>query len=137
MMKPEMYVEMNLIFDNNYDVYELSNLIGIQPTNVQRKKDTRINPITKENNPGFWSLKTKTFCEYDVTIATDNLLNQIKEKIQLIKMLCEKNQGEVVFDVVVSFYTNEVPAIYFERDFIELVHYLNAEIQLDLYTCDK
>ena len=136
-VKPKMYVEMNLIFDNNYNVYEISNVIGIQPTTVKRKNDTRVNPLTQENNPGFWTLKSDTFCGYDMKIATNNLIYQIKDKIQLINELCEANQGKVVFDVVASFYVNEEPAIYFERDFIELIHYLNAEIQLDLYTCDK
>lgn len=136
-MKPEIYMEMNLIFDNDYDVYELSDVIGIQTTNVQRKKDTRINSISQEHNPGFWSLKTETFYDYDIKTATNRMFNQIKDKAQLIKEICENNQGEVIFDVVISFCANEEPAIYFEKDFIELVHYLNAQIQLDLYTCDK
>ena len=133
-MKPEIYVEMRLIFDNNYDVYEISNVIGIQPTMVKRKNETRVNVLTQDNNPGFWLLKSEIFREYDVKVATDSLVNQIKHKVQLINELCNAYQGEVVFDVVASFYVNEEPAIYFEKEFIELVHCLNAEIQLDLYT---
>ena len=133
-MQPEVYVEMSLIFDNNYDVYQISNVIGIQPTMAKRKSETKVNMLTRDNNPGFWSLKSEVFREYDLKFATENLVNQIKDKVQLINELCNIYQGEVIFDVVASFYANEEPAIYFEREFIELVHCLNAEIQLDLYT---
>ena len=135
-MKPEIYVEMNLVFDNNYDVYQISNVIGIEPTLVKRKNETRVNALTQHNNPGFWLLRSEIFREYDIKYATDNLVNQIREKVQQINELCNAYEGEVIFDIVASFYVSEEPAIYFEKEFIELVHFLNAEIHLDLYAQD-
>lgn len=128
---------MHLVFDNNYDVYKISNVLELVPHDAKKKNDARINPITQKKNPGYWTIKSDTLCDYDLKNATDNLLNKIKNKLSLIKNLCQVNDGTVVFDFVIYFGANETPAIYFERDFLEIVHYLNAEIQFDLYNCDE
>lgn len=136
MKKPEIYIEMDLIFDNDYNVYGISELLGIEPTDAKRKSETRINPLSKDHNPGYWTLQSDTFFDYDIKKTIDNLINKFKDKKQMIYEICNNNQGKVKFDVVVWFYPNETPAIYFEKDFLDLVHYFNAEIDLDLYVYD-
>ena len=66
MKKPEIYIEMDLIFDNDYNVYGISELLGIEPTDAKRKSETRINPLSKDHNPGYWTLQSDTFFDYDI-----------------------------------------------------------------------
>ena len=132
-MVPDIYVEMHLIFDNNFDVDTITQVVGIRPFKCMNKNQTRINPITNQNNPGFWTIRSRTFSEFDVKQAIDDLLSNIERKISLIKEICSENKGNVVFEIVPSFYYNAKPAIYFNRQFLKVVEELEAEIELDMY----
>ena len=65
-MVPDIYVEMHLIFDNNFDVDTITQVVGIRPFKCMNKTQTRINPITNQHNPGFWTIRSRTFSEFDV-----------------------------------------------------------------------
>ena len=136
MKKPEMYIEMSLIFDNDYNVYKISEFLGIEPTDAKCKNETRINPISKDHNPGYWTLQSNIFFDFDIKQVVEDIVNKINDKIDSIVEICKNNQGEVKFDLVAYFYPNETPAIYFEKEFLELVHKLNAEIDMDFYVYD-
>lgn len=132
-MNTEIYAEMHLVFDNDYDVREITAVTGIVPYNCQRRCETRINSKTQKHNPGFWTIRSDTFSAYDVSIVINNLMSKMKDAISEIKNICAENQGQVIFDIVPTFASNDVPAIYFEKEFLDMAHYLNAEIQLDMY----
>ena len=122
-----------MIFDNDYDVYSIEKIIGLVPTNCKMRKETRISPLTNKQIEGFWTLKTEEKEERDLNIILQELISKISKKLPEIKNLCEKNNGEVIFDIVASFDDNSKPDLYFEREFLNVVNYLNASIQIDLY----
>ena len=128
-----IYAEMRMIFDNDFDVYSIEKIIGLVPTNCKMRKETRISPLTNKQIEGFWTLKTEEKEERDLNIILQELISKISKKLPEIKNLCEKNNGEVIFDIVASFDDNSKPALYFEREFLNVVNYLNASIQIDLY----
>ena len=128
-----IYAEMHKIFDNDYDVYSIEKIIGLVPTNCKMRKETRISPLTNKQIEGFWTLKTEEKEERDLNIILQELISKISKKLPEIKNLCEKNNGEVIFDIVASFDDNSKPDLYFEREFLNVVNYLNASIQIDLY----
>ncbi len=128
-----IYAEMHMIFDNDFDVYSIEKIIGLVPTNCKMRKETRISPLTNKQIEGFWTLKTEEKEERDLNIILQELISKISKKLPEIKNLCEKNNGEVIFDIVASFDDNSKPALYFEREFLNVVNYLNASIQIDLY----
>ena len=128
-----IYAEMHMIFDNDFDVYSIEKIIGLVPTNCKMRKETRISPLTNKQIEGFWTLKTEEKEERDLNIILQELISKISKKLPEIKNLCEKNNGEVIFDIVASFDDNSKPALYFEREFLDVVNYLNASIQIDLY----
>ena len=133
MNNTETYAEMHLVFDNDYDVQTITELTKITPYECQRRCETRINSETHDHNHGFWSLKSKTFLEIDISAAIDDLVFKVKGGLMQIKKICADNQGKVIFDIVSTFDSDNVPAIYFEKSFLDIVHNLDAEIQLDLY----
>lgn len=127
---------MSLIFDSDFDVKEITRITGINPDDCKNRNETRINPFTKNHNPGYWTIKSKVFCEYDFKLVLDDLLNRFMKSLETIKELCKNNGGEIVFDIVPVFSSDKKPAIYFNKEFLKIVNFLDAEIQIDMYVCE-
>ena len=124
-----------MIFDNDFDVHSITKQLGIAPTECKSRNETRISPLTNKPIEGFWTLKTeeKEEEERDLCVVLNELMENISAKLPDIKKICDENGGKVVFDIVPFFDGNSKPALYFERDFLDIVNYLNATIQIDLY----
>ena len=137
-MATEIYTEITLFFDNNFDVYTIENILNLKPTDCKRQCETRMSPFDKTKHlEGYWTLASDTFYELDIKPAIDDLISKIGSKIKDIKQLCEKNNGEVRFYIVPSFKSDCLPAMYFEKDFLEIVHELGATIDIDMYCNQK
>ena len=92
-----------------------------------------MSPLTDKPIEGFWTLKTEEKEESDLGVVLNELMGNIFAKLTDIKKICDENGGTVVFDIISFFDGNSKPALYFERDFLDIVNYLNATIQIDLY----
>ena len=109
-----VYIEMNLFFDNDFDVYKIEKELNIKPSDCKRRNETRMSPFDKNKHlEAYWSLVTNTFEELDIK--------------------CEENNGEVCFEIVSIFERDNLPAIYFEKRFLSIVNYLDAVIDIDMY----
>ena len=128
-----IYAEMHMIFDNDFDVYSITKRLGIAPTECKSRNETRMSPLTDKPVEGFWTLKTEEKEERDLGVVLNELMGNIFAKLPDIKKICDENGGTVVFDIIPFFDGNSKPALYFERDFLDIVNYLNATIQIDLY----
>ena len=128
-----IYAEMHMIFDNDFDVYSITKRLGIAPTECKSRNETRMAPLTDKPIEGFWTLKTEEKEERDLGVVLNELMGNIFAKLPDIKKICDENGGTVVFDIIPFFDGNSKPALYFERDFLDIVNYLNATIQIDLY----
>ena len=127
-----IYAQMHLIFDNDFDVFSISERVSLEPSDCRSRRDTRISPLTHEYNPGYWTLETEEKNEQDLKAVLDDLLTKISGKVEAIKKICEENGGIVKFDVVPAFSAKRKPALYFERDFLDIVHFLNATVEIDM-----
>lgn len=128
-----IYAEMHLIFDNDFDVHSITKQLGIAPTECKLRDETRMSPLTNKPIEGFWTLKTEEKEERDLGVVLNELIENISAKLPDIKKICDENGGTVVFDIIPFFDDDSKPALYFERDFLDIVNYLNATIQIDLY----
>ena len=128
-----IYAEMHMIFDNDFDVHSITKRLGIAPTECKSRNETRMSPLTDKTIEGFWTLKTEEKEERDLGVVLNELMGNIFAKLPDIKKICDENGGTVVFDIIPFFDGNSKPALYFERDFLDIVNYLNATIQIDLY----
>lgn len=128
-----IYAEMHMLFDNDFDVYSITKRLGIAPTECKSRNETRMSPLTDKPIEGFWTLKTEEKEERDLGVVLNELMGNIFAKLPDIKKICDENGGTVVFDIIPFFDGNSKPALYFERDFLDIVNYLNATIQIDLY----
>ena len=128
-----IYAEMHMIFDNDFDVHSITKRLGIAPTECKSRNETRMSPLTDKPIEGFWTLKTEEKEERDLGVVLNELMGNIFAKLPDIKKICDENGGTVVFDIIPFFDGNSKPALYFERDFLDIVNNLNATIQIDLY----
>lgn len=128
-----IYAEIHLIFDNDFDVHSITKQLGIAPTECKLRDETRMSPLTNKPIEGFWTLKTEEKEERDLGVVLNELIENISAKLPDIKKICDENGGTVVFDIIPFFDSDSKPALYFERDFLDIVNYLNATIQIDLY----
>ena len=128
-----IYAEMHMIFDNDFDVHSITKRLGIAPTECKSRNETRMSPLTDKPIEGFWTLKTEEKEERDLGVVLNELMGNIFAKLPDIKKIWDENGGTVVFDIIQFFDGNSKPALYFERDFLDIVNYLNATIQIDLY----
>ena len=128
-----IYAEMHMIFDNDFDVHSITKRLGIAPTECKSRNETRMSPLTDKPIEGFWTLKTEEKEERDLGVVLNELMGNIFAKLPDIKKICDENGGTVVFDIISFFDGNSKAALYFERDFLDIVNYLNATIQIDLY----
>lgn len=129
-----IYAEMHLIFDNDFDVHSITKQLGIAPTECKLRNETRMSLLTNKPIEGFWTLKTEEKEERDLGVVLNELIENISAKLPDIKKICDENGGTVVFDIIPFFDGDSKPALHFERDFLDIINYLNATIQIDLYT---
>lgn len=130
-----IYAEMHLYFDNDFDVYSISKRLGISPSECKNRAETRISPLTNKHLEGFWTLKTEEKEECYLPVILNGLIDSVSDKLTEIKKICDENNGKVVFDIVPTFNTDNKPALYFDRKFLDVVNYLNATVDIDLYVC--
>ena len=118
-----IYAEMHMVFENDFDVYSITERLGITPTNCKTRKETRISPLTNKHLEGFWTLRTEEKEEWDLGVVLNELIESISDKLPEIKKICDENNGTVVFDIVPFLGVSRTPALYFERDFLDIVNY--------------
>ena len=132
-MKPEIYVEFNVVFDNDFDVHEITRMTGITPAECRRRSRNKCSPLTEKPIEGFWTLKSNTYMGFEAEEALKEIMEKIIPQISNIIKICKKYKGEVIFCIVASFEKENAPAIYFERPFLDVVNMLSATIQMDMY----
>ena len=71
--------------------------------------------------------------ELDIKSVIDDLLRKLEGKLEIIKEICKENNGEVCFEIVPIFEKDNLPAIYFEKRFLNIVNYSDAVIDIDMY----
>ena len=79
-----VYIEMNLFFDNDFDVYKIEKELNIKPSDCKRRNETRMSPFDKNKHlEAYWSLVTNTFEELDIKPAIDDLLKMLEGKFPI------------------------------------------------------
>lgn len=130
---PEIFMECSLIFDNDTDMEQITNEIGIAPSSFKNKRNQRKSPFKDDNLEGYWSIKTKKIITYDFDDVAKEMIEIIKPYLEKMKEMITKYDGTVHFGIVPYFYKNYTPAFYFEKEFLDIVNYLSATIEIDMY----
>lgn len=129
--KPRIWGEITLCFDFDFDVNEITGLLGGKPHDAGRQRDMRVNPFTGAKNPGYWEYRTDVVSDYDCSCVLEEIHRFVevhKEKLLQIKR-------DYPCDVFFRLYADaereaDAPAIRLEQPIIRDAALLDAIIDV-------
>jgi len=130
---PKISIQCNLSFDNDTDMDIITKEIGITPTSYKNKKEQRKSPLKNDNLEGFWSIETEKIETFYLEDVTKIMVEKIQSYLIKIKDIVTKYKGTVDFLIIPDFTLPDTPALCFDREFLDVVKFLNATIQIDMY----
>jgi hypothetical protein len=125
-------VTLSFIGDSiNPDV--ITSELNILPTNTWRKGDPLPRNKLKTRLESVWEYSTGyTVCN-DVAILLESIIKKFTPLIGDIKELKEKHSLIIKVFIVIHIENSEVPAQYYDKQVLEFLHNINAELDVDLY----
>lgn len=120
------------IYGDNFDPNELTDLLEIQPMEVNLKgviTGTRKRPSTETS----WSIYTKKEESYDVKEQIDKIVSILKDKIKLINGFKEKNEVSISLSLLIEVENDEKPAIYWTPETNDFLGKIGAESSIEIY----
>lgn len=130
--KYTVWAELCLCFDEDFLMDEISEIMGVQPYAAKRQAETRINPITKQRNPGYWEYHTASQLISD----SDSVLQQLHDFILSHKselLLIQRKYASC--DIYIRIWAavadvDDFTGVRLTPQFLELVNDLKATIDI-------
>lgn len=121
------------VFGDVFDPLSFSEYIKITPTDFWNKGDKiplRNGLMRKESA---WEYSTNFVQTLYFDEVSEIIIDKFWEIIPEFYEYIQQKGLNVKFDVVIEIVDNQVPALTFNRRFIELVNQLKSEIDIDMY----
>jgi len=106
--------------------------LGITPT-LQGIKGDVIEGRSFLRRSNIWQLSTGYEESFDINDQLVKIYDLLKSKVDILKELREQYNLEYFIYIVPQIVNNETPAMSLERWFIDFVHEIRADIEIDLY----
>lgn len=131
-MKPVIFARICLCFDCDFQMDSLNDLIGLQATDVKLQSETRINPLTHKQNPGYWAYYTKRFSTFDCAPFLMSLNQLLISHAQGFRRALEQHQpGEIyIYIRVLVQQEDQYPSIRLTPQLLSTVLSLNAFLDI-------
>ena len=137
MDKTRVMIEFAVVGDD-FDITAVTEKLQVTPSKYGKKEDAIKKRQQKNLSPtGYeqtsWVFKT----DYEESINADRQLTKLvdlfKPKIPILKTIANIYNVEFAVNIVIEIYNNDIPSIYFNSTFIEFIHEIGAEVDIDLY----
>lgn len=145
MEKPETKINLVLsVFGNIFNLDELTNIVGLLPTAQWQQGDEiliqlgqirRTIPLLRKETA--WEFSTGYTTTWDFQELSTKFVAQFSSKALAIRQFSERYELEIKVELVVKIASDQVPSLFFDRHFLQVVHDLNAVIEPDLYLYDS
>lgn len=131
MDKTSIKVEFD-IYGNEFNPSEITEKLKTQPNITYLKGDVVKSEknVRKETS---WSLETKYIETLDINDVLDQIMVSISDKADILKQIRKTYNVKILFMIVIRIENNEIPAIYFNKKFVEFAGYIGAEIGFDTF----
>ena len=134
LIAPLLFAEIVLLFDYDFPVGQIDAIIGVAPTESKCHSQTRVNPLTKKHNPGFWAFQTSKVASFNAEVVLKELDDFIVGHSSALHSIVKKFSP---CSVLVRFRflvraENEYPAIRFEPEMLAHLSSLGATIDIDI-----
>ncbi|WP_052259346.1 DUF4279 domain-containing protein [Flavobacterium sp. KMS] len=131
---------IKLIFSIYGDVFnsnEFTELVGISPTACWNKGDLiKNNKKEKKRIESAWEYSINNIETIYFEEISDEFVKLFNEKVEKILLFKKKNKLAIKFDIVLEIVKDNGVVMSFNRDFLEVVNRLGAEIEIDTYVLD-
>ena len=111
---------------------EFTNKTGLTPTNTWKKGEVVQNTLVTRESDG-WKLSTDEIITHDLDAEIKNLISLLSPSKIPIVDYCARNNLNAVFSCVIYTEDDEFPSIHFDRELLEDIRAINAEIDIDVY----
>lgn len=129
---PVVYAEISVCFDCDFPMDSLNELIGLQAAEMKRQSETRVNPLTHEQNPGYWSYNTERFSSFDCEQFFSSLNQLLMKHAQGFRQAIEQHPpgGLYIFIYVAVQQEDQYPAIRLSPQLLSTISSLNAFLDI-------
>ena len=120
------------IMGDNYDIQEVTELLGICPSESWYKGEVIRNKDRRRTYTA-WVYNTDIAETLDINMQIKKLEEVFSSKVEAISLLKKKYDLDISIDFVIIIENGEPPAIYFEPKFIEFAAKIGARFDIDTY----
>lgn len=136
MFKPEIQCGLKIYFNNNYDVNEITNVLGVKPTSAVNYDDAGYTKKTSLKCSGYWWYMIPGSMDYKEYWNVDDVLTELfsffsKEKIKWLKECLQEHDGEISIDMNI-FVEDDFPELCFYGQNMRIINDLGADINLNI-----
>jgi hypothetical protein len=125
------------IYGDVLDSDEFSELIGISPTACWNKGDLiKNNKKEKKRIEAAWEYAINNVETIYFEEISNEFVKLFNDKVEDILLFKKNNKLTIKFDIVLEIVKDNGVVMSFNRDFLEIVNKLGAEIETDTYVLD-
>ncbi|SOU86464.1 conserved hypothetical protein [Tenacibaculum dicentrarchi] len=118
---------------DNFNPHEFTKLIDIRPTSVGIKGEE--GKYINNLQVSFWEYRTKnTDALEGLDLSMNNLIMKFIDKVYLINNYSLEKKIDVMCYVIIESINTEDSGVFFNKNFINFINDLGAEIEVDVYT---
>ena len=120
------------IYGENFKPTYITEVLGIAPSEAYTKGEKTKNGklIRKDTS---WSINTGYQDSLDINEQLEIIITQLEKKVAILTKIKQDLSVEMLFIIVIRIEDNEIPAMYFKKDFIRFISKIDAEVGFDTY----
>lgn len=120
------------LMGDNFEPNFLTSELSIKPSK-KWKKGEESKKFNTSKTYNCWMYETGYKQTDDINDLLKIIYSIFNKKRNKIKEITEKLKLDIALDIIIKMTEGDTPALYFEKNIIDFVHYLGAEIDIDLY----
>lgn len=122
------------IFGDSFPLEDITEKLGIEPSNTYRKGDRIPNRSSKLlRKETSWHLDTGYQESFDVEEQLQQIIMPLQNKVSIIQEIKQTYSVVCKFYIVIIMEEGDTPSLYLDKDVINFVSSIGAEFDIDLY----
>jgi hypothetical protein len=125
-------------FAGDFDVNEITSIIGLKPTHFHNKGDKIKSIVKKDGSPAYhkfsvWDYGTEYEYTRDIDEQCERIVNQLINKQAEIISIVEKYNCTVTFEIVSVIEKGKTPSLGISQNVMNFCTAIKADIDIDIY----
>ena len=131
---PTLFAEICFCFDYDFQIDELDGILNLHPTDSMRFSQTRINPISRKHNYGYWLIRSNGESCFDCESLVHGIEILLKNKTSSFQKMIHKYRPcySMLRIIVHVKQENEYPVIRMNPELLILLSSLGMSVDIDI-----